>query len=84
LRDQHYESTMQQKILIAGAVAVFIATAFSGSSADAARRRQLSEPAAGNAGIPSLDGRVLGYPRTCWSDTYQYDSSGATRGPYCH
>jgi hypothetical protein len=23
-------------------------------------------------------------PRTCGSDTFQYDSSGTTVGPYCH
>jgi hypothetical protein len=23
-------------------------------------------------------------PRTCDTDTFQYDSSGATTGPYCH
>jgi hypothetical protein len=23
-------------------------------------------------------------PRTCGSGTFQYDSSGATVGPYCH
>jgi len=23
-------------------------------------------------------------PRTCGSSTFQYDSSGATVGPYCH
>jgi hypothetical protein len=23
-------------------------------------------------------------PSTCGSSTYQYDSSGATVGPYCH
>jgi hypothetical protein len=23
-------------------------------------------------------------PTTCGSDTFQYDSSGATVGPYCH
>ena len=33
---------------------------------------------------PSLDGRVLGYPRTCGSTTYQRDSRGIPVGPYCH
>ena len=32
----------------------------------------------------SLDGRVTGQPRSCGSDGLRYDSSGATRGPYCH
>jgi hypothetical protein len=75
---------MLQKILIAAVIAMFVATTFSVDSADAGRRPQIGEPVAADAGIPSLDGRVLGYPRTCWSTTFLYDSSGAPRGPYCH
>jgi hypothetical protein len=74
---------MPAKPLVAAMVAAFIAIGLSVTPADAGRRQHTSS-AAGNAGIPSLDGRVLGYPRTCGSDTFLYDSSGATVGPYCH
>jgi hypothetical protein len=32
----------------------------------------------------SLDGRVLGYPRTCGYDHFQYSTTGTPVGPYCH
>jgi hypothetical protein len=56
--------------------AAFVAIAVSGTAADAAKRPQASVAAAS-----SLDGRVLGYPRSCWSDTYRNSDDG---GPYCH
>jgi hypothetical protein len=33
---------------------------------------------------PSLDGRTLGYPRTCGHDRYVYSGTGTPVGPYCH
>jgi hypothetical protein len=32
----------------------------------------------------SLDGRVLGFTRTCWWDQQRYDPYGVPIGPYCH
>jgi hypothetical protein len=74
---------MPQSHLVAIAVAAVIAIGLSVTSADARKKPQASDPA-GNADVPSLDGRVLGRPRTCGFDLFQYDSSGSTVGPYCH
>jgi hypothetical protein len=74
---------MTKKHLVAVTAAALIAIGFSVTAADARKRLPTGYPSA-NSDIPSLDGRVLGYPRTCWSETYQYDSSGTPTGPYCH
>jgi hypothetical protein len=68
--------TMLAKISLPLAAA-FVAIAVSGTAADAARKQQTSVSAGS-----SLDGRVLGYPRSCWSDMYQ--PSGDDSGPICH
>jgi hypothetical protein len=76
---------MLPKILAAVAIAAVTAAAFS-SPADAARRaRHYYHPHyyASSQGA-SLDGRVTGRPRTCWSDTYVRDNRGVPVGPYCH
>jgi hypothetical protein len=51
-------------------------------AADAAKKtkRQAAPAATGQ----SLDGRVLGYPRTCGYNYYIYDVRGIPVGPYCH
>jgi hypothetical protein len=36
------------------------------------------------ADTTSLDGRTTGRARTCWHDTFVYDSRGVPMGPYCH
>ena len=33
--------------------------------------------------VPSLDGRYLGYERTCGYSTFRYDDLGVPMGPYC-
>jgi hypothetical protein len=67
--------------------AAITATAFSALPADAAKKGKKRYPAPNTSiGIsgPSLDGRVTGYPRTCWHDYYVYDTRGIPVGPYCH
>jgi hypothetical protein len=71
------------KRLVVALVAVSAAIGISATAADAAKKRPTGHPAA-SVETPSLDGRVLGYPRTCWSEMFLYDSSGTTTGPYCH
>jgi hypothetical protein len=77
---------MLPKILAAVAVAAVTATALA-SPADAAKRRHYGHyrhygyyPSV----PPSLDGRVTGRPRSCYSDTFIYDNRGVPIGPYCH
>jgi hypothetical protein len=60
--------------------ATIMATAFSALPADAAKKRYSVPATTGQ----SLDGRVTGYPRTCWHDYYVYDTRGIPVGPYCH
>jgi hypothetical protein len=55
--------------------------AFSTLPTDAAKKKRSAAQAAAGR---SLDGRVTGYPRTCWHDYYLYDSRGVPLGPYCH
>ena len=74
---------MPSKTIVAVAVATLIAAAFSVTAAEANKAQQ-TRYYTSNTDPPSLDGRVLGYPRTCGSNTFQYDSSGSTVGPYCH
>jgi hypothetical protein len=49
--------------------------------ADAARKER---PRPRSDAPPSLDGRVLGYPRTCGYDYFVYGTTGSPVGPYCH
>jgi hypothetical protein len=49
--------------------------------ADAARKQK---PRPRSEAPSSLDGRVLGYPRTCGYDHFQYSTTGTPVGPYCH
>jgi hypothetical protein len=60
-----------------------VASAFSVLPADAAKKAKKRSPAVSTT-TPSLDGRITGYPRTCWHDYYLYDARGYTVGPYCH
>ena len=67
------------------AVAAMLAALQLVTAADAAKKQARSRSApSGRAETPSLDGRVLGYPRTCWSSTFVYDIDGTPVGPYCH
>jgi hypothetical protein len=71
---------MVHKGLIALAAAAIVATAFSAPPADAAAKQERRYTGSSS----SYDGRVTGRPRTCGYDTFQYDTRGATIGPYCH
>ena len=73
---------MLHKRLAAVAVAAIMVTAFSVLPADAAAKREKRSQS--QSDTTSLDGRVTGQPRTCGYDTFQYDSRGVPRGPYCH
>jgi hypothetical protein len=54
------------------------------ADAAAARKQKSPPPRERSDAAPSLDGRVLGYPRTCGYDHFQYSTSGTPVGPYCH
>jgi hypothetical protein len=58
-----------------------IAGTFAVLPADAARKQK---PRPRPEASSSLDGRVLGYPRTCGYDYFQYSTTGTPVGPYCH
>jgi hypothetical protein len=84
-----FGSPMAQKVLVAVAVA-FITVSFAVTPADARSKLKTSRTYAHSKlqtsrtdgpGGYSLDGRVLGHPRTCGYNTY-LDGGGA--GPYCH
>jgi hypothetical protein len=68
----------------AAVLAVLVVAALvCGLAADAApRQRQRSQSSSDQP--PSLDGRTLGYPRTCGHDYYVYSGTGTPVGPYCH
>jgi hypothetical protein len=65
------------------AVAAAMVTTFSILSADAAKKGKKRYPVSARSST-SLDGRTLGYPRTCGFTFYQYDAWGVPMGPYCH
>ncbi|HEY1364962.1 MAG TPA: hypothetical protein VGF60_22140 [Xanthobacteraceae bacterium] len=65
------------------AAVAMVSIALCAVPAEAAKKQQNRQPVA-NSGAPSLDGRVLGYPRTCWSTTFIRDNRGVPVGPYCH
>jgi hypothetical protein len=75
---------MLHKALVAVSAAAIMATAFSAVPADArAKKQKQYRPAPPSASI-SLDGRNTGRARTCWHDSFVYDSRGVPMGPYCH
>ena len=67
---------MPSKTIVAVAVAALIRAAFSVPAADANKAQQ-SRYYTSNADPPSLDGRVLGYPRTCGSNTSSTTAAAA-------
>jgi hypothetical protein len=73
---------MLRKLLVVLTTAA-IASAFLAHPADAAKKAKKRYPAAVNTN-KSLDGRVLGYPRTCGHAHFVYDGWGVPEGPYCH
>jgi hypothetical protein len=74
---------MLRKDLVVVAAAALMASMVSIAPADAAKKGKKRSPASVPAST-SLDGRTLGYPRTCGFDYYLYDDLGAPMGPYCH
>jgi len=63
--------------------AAVMAATFAGQTADAApKQKQAPRERSDTSG--SLDGRVLGYPRTCGHDFMVYAGDGVPVGPYCH
>ena len=71
---------MRHKNLVAVAAAAIMVTAFSVLPADARAKKEKRY----RADTTSLDGRTTGRARTCWHDTFVYDSRGVPMGPYCH
>jgi hypothetical protein len=69
------------KALAAVLAASVVAATFGVLPADAAKKEK---PRSRAAAPPSLDGRVLGYPRTCGYDYFLYSGTGSPVGPYCH
>ena len=72
------------------AAAVIAVTAALSTPADARKKKKkyrvdptsrISTPPGGF--VPSLDGRYLGYDRTCGYTTFRYDREGVPMGPYC-
>jgi hypothetical protein len=72
-----------RKALASALAAAVVAATFAAPPADAAPK-QKQPPRERTGAPPSLDGRVLGYPRTCGYDYFQYSTSGTPVGPYCH
>lgn len=70
------------KVLAAALAAAVMAGTFAVLPADAAPKEKPRSRAP--AAPPSLDGRVLGYPRTCGYEYFLYSTTGSTMGPYCH
>jgi hypothetical protein len=73
---------MSCKGVVALAAAAIVATAFCVVPADARTKKQRQYRVQMNSA--SLDGRVTGRARTCWHETFVYDSRGVPMGPYCH
>ncbi len=73
-------STMPKAL--AAAIAASIVSTMFGAPAAVAEKKEKSRvrPNASQ----SLDGRVLGYPRTCGHDFFIYSGTGSPVGPYCH
>jgi Ni/Co efflux regulator RcnB len=74
---------MRKALSIVLAAAV-MAVPLAAPRADAAPKQKQPAPRERSDAAPSLDGRVLGYPRTCGYDHFQYSTSGTPVGPYCH
>jgi hypothetical protein len=72
---------MSYKNLVAVATAAIMVTAFSVLPADARAKKEKRYRADTST---SLDGRTTGRARTCWHETFVYDSRGVPMGPYCH
>jgi hypothetical protein len=73
---------MSCKGVVGLAAAAIVATAFCVVPADARAKKQRQYRVQTNSA--SLDGRVTGRARTCWHETFVYDSRGVPMGPYCH
>jgi hypothetical protein len=69
------------KALAAVLAASLVGVTFGVLPAAAAKKEK---PRTRSDASPSLDGRVLGYPRTCGYDYFLYSSTGSPMGPYCH
>jgi hypothetical protein len=80
---QQTKSTLRKSILAVTAIAI-LAIAFSLPAGAARKQVRSRSEAPARPDSSSLDGRVLGYPRTCGSTTFVYSSTGGTMGPYCH
>jgi hypothetical protein len=72
------------KALAAVLAAAVMAGAFAVLTADAAPKARKEPPRPRSDAPPSLDGRVLGYPRTCGYEFFMYSGTGTPVGPYCH
>jgi hypothetical protein len=75
------ETATPRKALPLALAVPMLAATFGALPADAARKQK---PRSLPETPPSLDGRVLGYPRTCGYEYFQYSTTGTPVGPYCH
>jgi hypothetical protein len=74
---------MSLKGLVACTVAATMVSAVAVLPADARAKKQ-KRYRVETTTTPSLDGRITGRARTCWHETFVYDSRGVPTGPYCH
>jgi hypothetical protein len=66
-------------------IAVAVGTMFVlPADARAKKQKQRAPAVVQTQQVPSLDGRITGWTRTCGFDTLQYDGLGVPYGPYCH
>jgi hypothetical protein len=72
---------LRKGLVVFAAAAVMVAVACA-TPADAAKKKGKKRASAPSS--TSLDGRTLGYPRTCGFTYYQTDAWGVPVGPYCH
>jgi hypothetical protein len=70
------------KALAAVLAASVVGAAMLGTPPAAAAKKDKPRPRPDTS--QSLDGRVLGYPRTCGYDYFLYSGTGSPMGPYCH
>jgi hypothetical protein len=71
------------KALAAVIAASIVAVTFGALAAPAAKNKKEKSRSRADAS-QSLDGRILGYPRTCGHDYFIYSGTGSPVGPYCH
>ena len=84
--DDHrlYVNRKELETTVHKALAVFLVVMATTVAVLPAYAAKKEKPRSRSGASPSLDGRVLGYPRTCGHDYFQYSTTGTPVGPYCH